>query len=168
MLPSAALPLLNNVYAGMRARCCPQITAPKPVPWTIILRLLLAWGIEVFVLVTSTQSNSRRLFFFTYNVHFLLWVPAVSGINFQNKENGLCSWGRGSGAFLNQTQLVEGGNIVHTLPLLFCPRRRPVWKESDIILPRHLLTEWVGSRVCENPVGGRWPLWSPVFCVRWE
>lgn len=71
-----------------------QITALKPVTWNKIMRLLLAWGILLFVLVTTTRSNSRGLFFLflTHNVHFLLWVPAVSGINFQNKENGLCSW----------------------------------------------------------------------------
>ena len=51
----------------------PQITASRPVTWNEIMRLLLAPGILLFVIVTSTRSNSRKLFFFfsfSPSVHF--------------------------------------------------------------------------------------------------
>lgn len=92
--PRAAPTQVDNVYAHMKAWCC----YPDQCSQACNLKQNneAPFGLRniTFCPCNNYKIKFKEAFFLflTHNVHFLLWVPAVSGINFQNKENGLCSW----------------------------------------------------------------------------
>lgn len=108
--------------------------APKPVPWNKITRLLSAWGILLFVLVTSTRSNSRRLFFFLFFLstmfifcfEFQLWVE----LTFKIKKMGSAA----EGESLEPTWIRHSG-----------------WREEISCIPFHYFSVTVGGLCGRNP-----------------
>lgn len=152
-----------------------QITALKPAIWNKI-RNLFSRLQEYYciLLLTTTKSDSRKhfsvLFCFMCNVHFLLWIPAVDGIYFQNKENGLCShcagervWGPVGSATVGWREEISWIPFYYSCVFLGGLCR----KNQNILLSCHFLTKWMGGSAMKSGLKKVWAL-SPFLCLRGE